>query len=139
MRLCGRGCVGRQRLGLRALSDRGLFGQHGEADCIVTNPPFDLKAKFLVQAKRLGRHKVALLLPVEAEHTMEFVGRHLVDADFPWKAPYSFPQGIQWANVQRRWVAQTRMVRVRAGVSRLRGARAGRFSSEQTAVLGAEA
>lgn len=74
-----------------------------EVDCILANPPFDLKAKFLAQAKRLARLKIALLLPVGWKHTMEFVCQHLADSEFPWKALYSFPQGIQWANVQRRW------------------------------------
>jgi hypothetical protein len=72
------------------------------ADSIVMNPPFDKKAKFLVQAKRLVRHKIAMLVPLDFECTMGF-RRHELDLDFPWKAIYSFPQAIRWANVNRTW------------------------------------
>ena len=80
-----------------------LAATANEVGSVITNPPFDLKAKFLSQAKLLARHKIAMLLPVEFEHTMEFVGRHATDPEYPWKALYSFPQGIPWANVRQRW------------------------------------
>ena len=70
-----------------------------ESDCIVTNPPFDLKAQFLAQAKRLARHKIAMLFPVNFEYTMTFVHHHESDPDFPWKALYVFLQPIPWLNV----------------------------------------
>ena len=71
-----------------------------KCDCIVTNPPHDrLMPKFVAKAKLLARHKIAMLLPVQFEHTVEYVGNHLADADFPWKAEYTFPQTIRWENV----------------------------------------
>jgi hypothetical protein len=65
-------------------------------DTIITNSPFSLKAKFLDQAKRQARRKIAMLLPVDFEYTRTFTEHHLHDAAFPWKALYAFPQGIGW-------------------------------------------
>ena len=67
-------------------------------ECLITNPPFDLKWEFLVQAKRLARHKFALLLPLESEYTKTFVHNHQSDTAFPWKALYSFLEPIKWLN-----------------------------------------
>ena len=74
-----------------------------ETDCLVTNPPFHLKAEFLEHAKRLARHKIALLLPVEFEYTMTFIHKHESDALFPWTALYAFPQSIRWLNLNDAW------------------------------------
>jgi len=70
------------------------------ADSLITNPPFDRKREFLSQAKRLARHKCALLLPVDFEYTLDFVRYHESDTDFPWKAIYVFRQPIPWLNVK---------------------------------------
>jgi len=69
-------------------------------DSLITNPPFHLKWDFLIQTKRLIRHKIALLLPLEAEYTKRFVREHQSDQDFPWKALYSFLEPIRWLNVR---------------------------------------
>lgn len=66
------------------------------SNCIVTNAPFSKKAEFLTRAKLLARTKIAMLLPVDFEHTRTFVEHHLRDAEFPWRALYAFPQGIGW-------------------------------------------
>lgn len=74
-----------------------------QADCIVTNPPFDLKKQFLTQAKRLARHKIAMLLPYDFECTVAFLNDHADDAEFPLKAVYGLPQAIPWHNVSSTW------------------------------------
>ena len=70
-------------------------------DSLVTNPAFDLKDKFLQHAKKLVRHKIALLLPINYELTRSFI-RHERDTEFAWKALYSFPQSIPWLNATER-------------------------------------
>jgi len=70
------------------------------SDCLVTNPPFNLKWKFLAQAKRLTRHKMAMLLPLETEYTKTFARFHRSDPDFSWKALYSFLERIPWVNLK---------------------------------------
>ena len=72
-----------------------------EADCIITNPPFDLKAEFLVRAKVLARRKIAMLLRVDFECSMAFLKAHATDRRFPLKAVYSFPQAIPWVNIPK--------------------------------------
>ncbi len=74
-----------------------------ESDCLITNPPFDLKVQFLEQAKRLVRHKIVLLLPVEFEYTMTFIKHHQADPAFPWKGLYTFPQSFRWLNTSEAW------------------------------------
>jgi hypothetical protein len=74
-----------------------------QADCLITNPPFHLKFQFLEQAKRLVRHKIALLLPVEFEYTMAFIKHHETDSIFPWKGLYVFPQSFRWLNMPEAW------------------------------------
>ena len=74
-----------------------------EFNCCITNPPFDLKLQFLEQAKRLVRHKIALLLPVQFEFTLGFIKNHESDRRFPWKALYSFPQSVRWLNAREAW------------------------------------
>ena len=75
-----------------------------QADNIVTNPPYHLpdcpniKLKFLTQAKRLARYKIAMLLPVTFEYTMGYIHHHEHDQDFSLKAVYAFPQTIPWIN-----------------------------------------
>jgi len=69
-----------------------------ESDSLVTNPPFDLKWKFLDTAKRLVRQKIALLLPIMSEYTVGFTKTHDDDPAFPWKAKYSFLQSVEWKN-----------------------------------------
>jgi hypothetical protein len=71
--------------------------------CIVTNPPFDLKMKFLEHAKRVAAFKIAFLLPVQCEYTVRFIREHEDDDAFPWKALYTFPQSIRWLNVHEVW------------------------------------
>ena len=66
------------------------------SDCLVTNCPFSLKDEFVVQAKRLVRHKIAVLMPLDFEYTRTFVENHLRDSDFPFKAIYAFAQGVGW-------------------------------------------
>jgi hypothetical protein len=74
------------------------------ADNIVMNAPFHLddcrsiKFKFLAQAKRLARRKIAALFPVSFELTIGFIRHHERDLDFPLKAIYVFPQTIRWLN-----------------------------------------
>jgi hypothetical protein len=72
------------------------------SDSLVTNPPFDLKAEFVAHAKRRVRNKIALLMPVEFEYTVGFIGDE-ADRDFAWKALYTFPQSIKWLNVAATW------------------------------------
>jgi hypothetical protein len=67
-----------------------------ESDSLVTNPPYSLKAKFLTHAKRLVRHKIAMLLPLDFEYTGCFLSHHRSDPTFSWKALYGFVQGIGW-------------------------------------------
>ena len=67
-------------------------------DCLIANPPFDLKWEFLAQAKQLIRRKMAFLLPLESEYTKTFVREHQADRAFPWKALYSFLEPIRWLN-----------------------------------------
>jgi hypothetical protein len=84
------------------LIDDFLESNH-ESDCLVTNPPFNLKAAFLERAKQIIRHKIALLLPIEFEYTTRFIQKHEYDKSFPWKAIYAFPQSIKWLNVNVTW------------------------------------
>jgi len=89
--------------GFRTCRIEDFLKSNNEYDCLVTNPPYDLKANFLEQAKRLVRRKIALLLPIEFEYTMRFFEHHENDPTFPWKAFYAFPQAIQWLNVNKKW------------------------------------
>ena len=74
-----------------------------QADCILTNPPFHLKKQFLSQAKRLARHKIAMLLPYDFDCTMGFLTNHAPDTEFALKAVYGLPQAIRWHNVAATW------------------------------------
>jgi hypothetical protein len=73
------------------------------SDSLITNPPFNRKRQFLKHAMRQVRRKIALLLPTDFEHTVEFVRHHETNQELPWKALYSFPQGIRWENVHDSW------------------------------------
>jgi hypothetical protein len=86
--------------GFRLCSVEDFRVSSRRTDCLITNPPLRLKWKFLVQAKWLVRHKIALLLPLEAEYTKNFVRLHQSDADFPWKALYAFLQPVPWVNLR---------------------------------------
>jgi len=62
-------------------------------DNIVTNPPFLFGTKFVLQAKRFARHKIAMLFP------LSFIGcqeryEMFQDKEFPLKAYYPFSQRI---------------------------------------------
>jgi hypothetical protein len=74
-----------------------------EYDCLITNPPFDVKFKFLEHAKQFVRHKFALLLPLQFENTVTFIEHHQSDPEFPWVALYAFPQSIRWLNAHKTW------------------------------------
>jgi len=88
--------------GFQPCETHDFLRSNREADCIITNPPFDrTKAKFLVKAKKLARHKIALLLPLAYETTVGFAKAHVHDEDFPLKAIYAFLQPVHWKNAER--------------------------------------
>jgi hypothetical protein len=74
-----------------------------EADNIVTNPPYKLKVEFLARAKMLARRKVAMLMPVDVEYSVDFFQNHKADSTFPWKALYGFVQAVPWPNLRGFW------------------------------------
>ena len=51
-------------------------------------------------SQTLNRHKIAMLLPLEAEYTKTFARLHQSDPNFPWKALYSFLERIPWVNLK---------------------------------------
>ncbi len=74
-----------------------------QTDCIVTNPPYMFKVEFLAQAKLLARCKIAMLLPVDVEYSVDFFSNHKADSEFPWKALYGFVQAVRWPNLRGKW------------------------------------
>ena len=88
--------------GFRPCVVENFLASRRTVDCVVTNPPFDLKNEFLRHAKKLARHKIALLLPITFELTRTFIREHERDNDFGWKALYVFPQSIPWLNTTER-------------------------------------
>jgi hypothetical protein len=86
--------------GFRPCGIEDFLTSKNRFDCLVTNLPYNLKWKFLAQAKRLIRHKIAMLLPLEAEYTKTFARLHQSDHNFPWKALYSFLERIPWVNLK---------------------------------------
>jgi hypothetical protein len=89
--------------GFRPCQIEDFLKSTSTSDSLITNPPFDLKAAFLEHAKKVVKHKIALLLPVEFEYTMRFYEKHEYDNIFPWKAIYAFPQSVKWLNVNDAW------------------------------------
>jgi len=79
-----------------------FFTSQRLVDCVLTNPPFDLKNEFLQHAKQVARFKIALLLPITFEMTRPFILGHERDAEYAWKALYSFPQAIPWLNLTQK-------------------------------------
>ncbi|NLY01171.1 MAG: hypothetical protein GXY83_34195 [Rhodopirellula sp.] len=88
--------------GLRPCKIEDFLTSTTQADAIITNPLFPLKWKFLAQAKRLARFKIAMLLPLDTEYRTHFI-HHQSDTDFAWKALYAFTQGVPWLNVTKTW------------------------------------
>ena len=72
-------------------------------DNIITNPPYKLKGRVPGQAKLLARRKIAMLLPVDVEQSVDFFRNHRRDTNFPWKALYGFVQAIPWENLRGPW------------------------------------
>jgi hypothetical protein len=78
-----------------------------QEDNFIINPPFlledcpNIKLKFLMQAKKLARCKIAMLFPLRFADTVGFVQHNKSDTDFPLKAIYTFPQTIHWLNDPR--------------------------------------
>lgn len=70
-------------------------------DSLVTNPPLSLKFEFLLHAKRVVRHKFALLLSAQVETTRTFARQHLCDRVFAWKARYAIVGPVPWVNAIR--------------------------------------
>lgn len=89
--------------GFRPCHIENFLASKRQSDCLITNPPFDLKLQFLAQAKQRVRHKIAMLLPVNFEYTVSFQLHHESDVDFRWKAIYAFTQGIRWLNMDEAW------------------------------------
>lgn len=88
--------------GFRAGRIEDFLTSTTRADCLITNPPFDLKFQFLLQAKRLASHKIALLMPIDVEYLKRFIP-HEFGRDFRWKALYAFRQAIPFRNMNETW------------------------------------
>ena len=74
-----------------------------QADNIVTNPPYKFKVEFLARAKMLARRKIAMLLPVDVEYSVDFFDNHKADRNFPWKALYGCVQAVPFQNLRGFW------------------------------------
>ena len=59
-------------------------------DNIITNPPFSLAKEFILKAKQITNHKIAMLLPLNYLHGVTRYNEIYLDRKFPLKAVYVF-------------------------------------------------
>lgn len=66
-------------------------------DNIITNPPFSLGLEFILRAKKLSNHKIAMLLKTQF---LEGVRRQpmFLDTEFPLKCMYQFSKRLTFGN-----------------------------------------
>jgi hypothetical protein len=65
-------------------------------DNVVTNPPWESKDAFVLQAKRCAKSKIALLLPIQSLGGVVRSESIYPDKTFPFKCLYIFPRRMQF-------------------------------------------
>jgi hypothetical protein len=71
--------------------ERDFLKETRQFDCIITNPPFSLAQEFILQAKKVAKKKIAMLLPLSYLHGEKRYREIYSDQKcFPLKCVYVF-------------------------------------------------